>query len=129
MFSLQSLGLVLLGGGFGAVSRYIATTFIGARFGTVFPFGTLFVNVLGSFVMGFIMMFAISEHLTLPEPVRLLLVVGFLGGFTTFSSFSMETMTLFSGSDFFYAFGNMAANLGLGFLAVWLGMAAARALV
>lgn len=128
MFSLKYLCLVLLGVGLGAVSRYAATTVIGARFGTVFPFGTLFVNVLGSFVMGFIMMFAISEHLTLPEPVRLLLVVGFLGGFTTFSSFSMETLTLFSGSDFFYAFSNMAANLGLGLLAVWLGMAAARML-
>ena len=85
MFSVSDLMLVFLGGGFGCVARYVSTTCIGSVAGTFFPFGTLFVNILGSFVMGFLMMLAITASL-LPENLRLLLAVGFLGGFTTFSS-------------------------------------------
>ena len=112
---MQNLLLVFIGGGLGAVCRYISTTHIGALFGTYFPFGTLFVNTLGSLLMGFIM-------------GSLLLTVGFLGGFTTFSSFSLETVTLLEGGSFFYAAMNIAANLGLCFLAAFLGLSLARAL-
>jgi CrcB protein len=126
MFKLSYLCLVLIGGGLGAVARYIATTVIGARFGSTFPFGTFTVNIIGSFLMGFLMMFAISERTTLPEPIRLLCTVGFLGGFTTFSSFSMETVTLFTGGQTALAFLNMGANFCLGLAAVWLGMGIAR---
>ena len=125
MFTLQSLSLVLIGGGCGAVCRYIATTLIGSRFGTVFPFGTLFVNIAGSLIMGFItgllLNYTLAEHTTIPENLRLLLVVGFLGGFTTFSSFSMETLLLLKGDSIFYAFANIAANLLLGLAAVFTG--------
>lgn len=125
MFSIQHLGLVLIGGGIGSICRYVATTLIGSIGGTVFPFGTLFVNLLGSFLMGFLMFFFLDEHFTLPETLRLFLAVGFLGGFTTFSSFSMESILLLRGDSFFYAFANMAGNLLLGLLAVWLGIQAA----
>lgn len=125
MFSIQHLGLVLIGGGIGSICRYVATTLIGSIGGTVFPFGTLFVNLLGSFLMGFLMFFFLDEHFTLPETLRLFLAVGFLGGFTTFSSFSMESLLLLRGDSFFYAFANMAGNLLLGLLAVWLGIQAA----
>ena len=103
MFSIQHLGLVLIGGGIGSICRYVATTLIGSIGGTVFPFGTLFVNLLGSFLMGFLMFFFLDEHFTLPETLRLFLAVGFLGGFTTFSSFSMESLLLLRGDSFFYA--------------------------
>jgi CrcB protein len=125
MFSIQHLGLVLIGGGIGSICRYVATTLIGSIGGTVFPFGTLFVNLLGSFLMGFLMFFFLDEHFTLPETLRLFLAVGFLGGFTTFSSFSMESLLLLRGDSFFYAFANLAGNMLLGLLAVWLGMQAA----
>ena len=125
MFSIQHLGLVLIGGGIGSICRYVATTLIGSIGGTVFPFGTLFVNLLGSFLMGFLMFFFLDEHFTLPETLRLFLAVGFLGGFTTFSSFSMESQLLLRGDSFFYAFANLAGNMLLGLLAVWLGMQAA----
>ncbi len=125
MFSIQQLSIVLIGGGLGSVCRYIATTLIGSIGGTVFPFGTLFVNFTGSFLMGFLMFFFLDEHFTLPETLRLFLAVGFLGGFTTFSSFSMESILLLRGDSFFYAFANMAGNLLLGLLAVWLGIQAA----
>ena len=125
MFSIQHLGLVLIGGGIGSICRYVATTLIGSIGGTVFPFGTLFVNLLGSFLMGFLMFFFLDEHFTLPETLRLFLAVGFLGGFTTFSSFSMESLLLLCGDSFFYAFANLAGNMLLGLLAVWLGMQAA----
>ena len=129
---MQNLLLVFIGGGLGAVCRYISTTHIGALFGTYFPFGTLFVNTLGSLLMGFIMgsLIFLTEKtgLRLAEPARLLLTVGFLGGVTTCSSFSRETVTLLEGGSFFYAAMNIAANLGLCFLAAFLGLSLARAL-
>ncbi|MBR3458052.1 MAG: fluoride efflux transporter CrcB [Selenomonadaceae bacterium] len=116
---------VFIGGGLGAVCRYLVTTFIGARFGMMFPFGTLFVNTLGSFliavVVGFLLPMAKSAHM-LPESIRLLLTVGFLGGFTTFSSFSMETLTLIRGDNLLLAFANIASNILLGLSAAVLGL-------
>ena len=116
---------VFIGGGLGAVCRYMATTAIGARFGVMFPFGTLFVNTVGSFlmalVMGILLLLAKSTNM-LPESLRLLLTVGFLGGFTTFSSFSMETLTLINGGSIFLALVNVCANLLLGFGAAILGL-------
>ena len=129
---MPSFVLVFLGGGLGAVCRYFVTTQVGARFGMVFPFGTLTVNTLGSFLMGLIMgaLLFLTERTGLTaDPLKLLLTVGFLGGFTTFSSFSMETMTLLRGSSYFYAAANVALNLLGGFCAVWAGLMLARTLV
>ena len=116
---------VFIGGGLGAVCRYLASTAIGVRFGLMFPFGTLFVNTVGSFlmalVMGSLLLLAKSTNM-LPESLRLLLTVGFLGGFTTFSSFSMETLTLINGGSIFLALVNVCANLLLGFGAAILGL-------
>ena len=125
---MPSFVLVFLGGGLGAVCRYFVTTQVGARFGTVFPFGTLTVNTLGSFLMGALLFLTERTGLT-ADPLKLLLTVGFLGGFTTFSSFSMETMTLLRGSSYFYAAANVALNLLCGFCAVWAGLMLARTLV
>lgn len=80
------------------------------------------------FIMGSLIFLTEKTGLRLAEPARLLLTVGFLGGFTTFSSFSLETVTLLEGGSFFYAAMNIAANLGLCFLAAFLGLSLARAL-
>ncbi len=85
--------LVFLGGGAGAVVRY-GTGLLAARWlGTAWPYGTLGVNLIGAFFIGFIMEI-LARKFAAPEPLRLLLVTGFLGGFTTFSAFALETMAL-----------------------------------
>lgn len=128
----EHMGLVFLGGGIGAVCRYLVTTHVGARFGTIFPLGTLAVNTAGSFLMGLIMgLLLLMVERTgsdLSEAARLLLTVGFLGGLTTFSSFSMETVTLLRGGSYFYALLNIGSNVGLGLLAAVLGLTLAARL-
>ena len=115
---------VFLGGGIGAVCRYLVTTQIGMRLGTFFPFGTLTVNVIGSLLMGLIMgalaVLARTSGL-LPEQVRLLLTVGFLGGFTTFSTFSLESYTLLKAGRRGAAALYILLSVGLCLLGVWLG--------
>lgn len=123
---MQNIMLVFLGGGLGAVCRYFVATQAGMRWGTVFPWGTLAVNTLGSFLMGAILgsILFLSERMgfRLAESMRLLLAVGFLGGFTTFSSFSMETLTLLRGGSILYAVGNISANVLLGLASAGCGM-------
>jgi CrcB protein len=87
------LGWVALGGAIGAVARALTATWVQEKAHISFPLGTLTVNVLGSFIIGFFIIYFL-EHLMLPQWVRLLVVVGFLGAFTTFSSFSYETIAL-----------------------------------
>lgn len=122
--------LVFLGGGTGAICRYVATTLLSARFGSFFPLGTFFVNACGSFLMGFLtsmlLRFAVHDADFLPETWRLLLAVGFLGGFTTFSSFSMDTLLLINGSHAMLALVNVLVNVFVGLVLAWLGFVLAR---
>ena len=114
--------LVFIGGGIGSVARYTVTT-IAKNFTTInFPFGTLTVNIFGSFLMGIITSLIASKFFADSEPIRLFLAVGFLGGFTTFSSFSMETLTLLEKHEILYAFANIAANMTFGLLAAYCGV-------
>jgi CrcB protein len=82
----------------GCLSRYLMTQLIQAIWGQSFPYATLFINVSGCFLMGFLFVETL-ERLTLPIPVRTGLLTGFLGGYTTFSTFSMETLLLIESGE------------------------------
>lgn len=115
---------VFIGGGLGAVCRYGVTTTVGMLLGGMFPWGTLVVNLVGSLLMGLVFgaLLPLAKSLQLlPESLRLLLTVGFLGGFTTFSSFSMETLTLLRGDSFFLAAVNVVGSIVLGLAAAYIG--------
>src|SRR5579872_5518613 len=117
--------LIVLGGGTGSLTRYLVGTAIMARFGPRFPWGTLAINVSGSFLIG-LLMTLLTERVAPSPNMRLLLVVGFLGGYTTFSSFEWETWSAIEGGAFWIGVTNVVASVGLGYAAVWLGGMAAR---
>ena len=112
---------IMLGGGLGAVARFIVSTTVANKLGSHFPFGTITVNVIGSFVMGFLAIWLI-EKVGLDPLWRLAIFVGFLGAFTTFSTFSMDTLNLFEQGQFFRGLLNMLLSVSLSVLAVWLGV-------
>jgi fluoride exporter len=117
--------MIVAGGGAGSLARYLAGTAIMSRYGGRFPLGTLLVNVSGSFLIGLIMT-VLSERLQPSPNWRYLLVIGFLGGYTTFSSFEWETFSLIREGGFWFGLANVAGSVLLGYLAVWLGVAIAR---
>jgi CrcB protein len=117
-----SIGAIL-----GANARWIISRYAARALGATFPFGTLFINVTGSFVVGFFMIWA-TERVLLDPRWRLLIVVGFCGAFTTFSSFAFETMAYFEQGQWLLMFTNFASNNLLCLGAALAGMAVARAL-
>lgn len=92
--NIYHLLLVGFGGFLGSVSRYVTVKAIDSRLNTAFPFGTLTVNIVGSFILGLVFMLA-TRKAGMTEQARLFLGVGFCGGFTTFSAFALENFTLF----------------------------------
>lgn len=111
----------------GANARYWFGGWLQDRLGAAFPWGTLLVNISGSLVIGLVMGLALEQNWALGW--RLFLVVGVLGGYTTFSAFAYETVKLLSEGSFGPALGYMAGSLGLTVLGAWLGMVACRLLV
>lgn len=102
----------------------------GARLDAMpFPLGTLFVNVTGSFVLGVLLVLISRQQATAGETTRLLLAVGLCGGYTTFSTFSAETVGLFERGETGFGVLNIGASLGLGVLATVLGIVLARLLI
>ena len=117
--------LVLIGGGAGSLVRYAAGTAIMTRFGGRFPLGTLVINVTGSFLIGFLMTL-LTERFKVDPAWRFLLVVGFLGGYTTFSSFEWETYSVVRDGGVWAGMLNIVSSVLLGYVAVWLGSTLAR---
>src|SRR5438552_11672666 len=117
--------MVLVGGGVGALARYVLGTAIAARIGGRFPLGTLVINVSGSFLIGFVMTL-LTERLQPHPNWRLLLVVGFLGGYTTFSTFEYETFRAVQDGGKWIGLLNVVGSVALGYAAVWVGAALAR---
>ena len=112
---------VALGGAIGAVGRYAAISTVGALFGHGMPYGTLFVNVAGSFVLG--VFIETSALVWSPSPeLRAMIVVGILGAFTTFSTFSLDVVALFTRGDHTQAFIYVIASVVLSIGALWAGM-------
>jgi CrcB protein len=117
--------LILAGGGVGSLMRYLTATAIVARAGTRFPLATLAINVIGSFLIG-ILMTIFTERFARGTNWQPLLVIGFLGGYTTFSSFEWDAYSAVRGGSSWIAMSYIIASVGLGYVAVWLGAALAR---
>ena len=116
---------IAMGGALGATARFAMSHQVYQWFGREFAWGTLSVNVLGSFVMGLIAVLMVDK-LALSTEWRAFVMVGFLGAFTTFSTFSYETMQYIEVGEINKAFINIAVSVLTCLIAVWIGMLAAR---
>ena len=118
---MTNILLVGAGGFIGSILRYLLSGWVQQSAKTLdFPYGTLAVNVIGCFMIGFLAQLAESRGMFTSES-RLFVFVGILGGFTTFSSFGNETLNLARDSQMVNAFANVGANVVIGLFAVWLG--------
>jgi CrcB protein len=119
--------LVAIGGASGSVARYLTGIAMTRWLGTAFPWGTITVNIVGSFAIG-LLAELVARKLSAPMEMRLLLVVGFLGGFTTFSSFSLDTLSLFEKGEGLAALAYVGASVILSLAAAFGGLALGRSL-
>lgn len=123
---MKQLLIVGCGGFVGSVSRFVVGGWVHRLLPmTVFPIGTLVVNITGCFLIGLAGGVVEFRQMLSPD-ARLFLLIGFLGGFTTFSSFAHETTTLARSGEFGQALANVAAQVGLGLAAAWLGYVLTR---
>lgn len=113
--------LVGAGGAAGSIARFLLQYFIGRYYPSSFPWGTLVVNVVGCFIIGVVYAFGEKGNVLAPE-IRVLLATGFCGGFTTFSSFAYENISLMRDGELFYTFMYVAASIIVGFLAAYMGV-------
>jgi len=116
-----------LAGLVGTLCRYWLSGVLARRYGETFPAGTLAVNVAGCFFIGFLF-YMLQERYLVGQTARTVVLVGFLGGFTTFSSYGLQTFTLLRDGEFAYAAANVGASNLLGLLLVWGGYALAKLL-
>ena len=112
--------IIGLGGFLGAISRYIVALWIGQRWGRIFPLGTFVVNVSGCFLISLLMSLFTEKFMVNPQ-VRLFLVIGFLGAYTTFSTFEYETGNLVKDGEWSIALANVILSVIAGFVALKLG--------
>jgi len=126
MTTLMPYLLVGLGGFIGANTRFVVARLVGAMFETKFPLGTFVINVSGSFLLGVLGTIVAQRVMPNSESMRLALGVGFLGAFTTFSTFEFETHALFDDGSWLTATTNMFASLFVGLLAVRAGIVVAK---
>ncbi|MEA5113733.1 MAG: fluoride efflux transporter CrcB [Geobacteraceae bacterium] len=118
---------VALCGAAGCLSRYYLSGWVYGLLGRDFPYGTFVVNILGAFIIGFLMEFGIRSTMV-PATLRVGLTVGFLGGLTTFSTFSYETFRLIEEGELLVAFLNVAISVLVCLMFTWIGIFAARQL-
>jgi CrcB protein len=115
---------VAIGGALGSVGRFWLNGIISAKFGETFPFGTLIINITGSFLIGIFAALAIPEGRMDSQSrafATQFLMIGICGGYTTFSSFSLQTLNLLRDREWLYAGGNVLLSVVLCMIAVWLG--------
>ena len=119
---MQLYLLIALGGALGSAARFFVNGFVSDHLGPVFPWGTLLINVSGSFLIGFISTYTEPEGRWFASPeTRLFLMTGICGGYTTFSSFSLQTLNLARGGEWLHAGANILGSVALCLVAVWLG--------
>ena len=121
--------LVFLGAGIGGVLRFWISTLFVFLFGNQFPIGTMFINISGSFFIGFGLILISHRFPDAAVSLRSLFLIGLLGGYTTFSAFSIETLSLFEVGNYIGAALNILLSVALGLLAVWLGMSLGKMVV
>lgn len=119
--------IIGLGGFLGAIARYGAAVWIGERWGRNFPLGTFVINVSGSFLIGLLMSLFTERFMVNPQ-WRLMLVVGFLGAYTTFSTFEYETGALLKDGEWLVALMNVVLSVVAGFVALKLGEVLAKSI-
>ena len=123
---MKDLYLIILGGGVGSACRYLLSISANRSLGDSFAWGTMMVNLLGCLAIGFLV--GLIDRSLLPKAYRLLLVTGFLGGFTTFSSFALESVGMFAEGAIGKGLVNIAVNVLLGFFLTLAGLFAAAKL-
>jgi CrcB protein len=126
MLAQMPLFLIGVGGFAGAISRYLLDGFVADRTGGTFPWGTLVVNASGTFVLG--LLFAMTtERAILPTEIRGPLMIGYIGAYTTFSTYLLESWRLVEGGAWGLALANLGGSVAIGLLAVLAGLAIGRA--
>jgi len=118
--------IVGIGGFMGSMLRFWVGTYIGQRMGTRFPYGTFLINVTGSFLIGFVMT-VLTEKTQLSPNWRYLIPIGFIGGYTTFSTFEFETLRAMQDGQFAISLLYVALSVLAGFLMVWMGVTVGKA--
>lgn len=124
---MKNLFLIFAGGGIGSVLRYAISRWTSGFSTSPFPYGTFLVNIIGCFLIGFIIFYT-ERYGNQADHWRLLLVTGFCGGFTTFSAFSLETLELLSDQRIFAFLGYSIGSIALGILASYCGLLAGRSI-
>ena len=122
---MQQFLAIAGGGALGAVLRFLMASNISRVFGREFPYGTLTVNILGSFLMGLVFVLIVERDIISAE-WRSVIMVGFLGAFTTFSTFSLETLSLLESGELSRAALNIFLSVALCLVATWLGLIIGR---
>ncbi len=123
----MTLVLIAVGGAAGAVSRYLLQGWVQELSGGRFPWGTFAVNISGSFLLGLVFALAIDRAILTPE-VRVPVMIGFIGSYTTFSTLMLESWRLVEEGDYLFMFGNLIGSVVIGMLAVVAGLALGRLL-
>jgi len=125
---LNNALLIFFGAGFGGVLRYWVSNAVYFLLGKQFPYGTLMVNISGSFLMGLLFVLTVERMDNIGSQLRALLLIGFLGGYTTFSSFSIETVNLIESGNWLNAFFNILLSTVICIAAAWIGVIGGRSL-
>ncbi len=124
---MENILLISLGAVFGANARYWLAYWLAQKIGASFPYGTMIVNISGSFLIGLIMALTTEKYLVDPR-IRLFFTVGFLGAYTTFSTFTFESYNLFSRGQWLTGLTNLLTSTIIGIIAVGIGVYVGKSL-
>ncbi|MFN8273492.1 MAG: fluoride efflux transporter CrcB [Flavobacteriaceae bacterium] len=121
----KNILLVGLGGAVGSIIRYLTSFIVQKYYSSVFPLATFIANIIGCFLIGILISW-LEKNNTIDSPLKWLLITGFCGGYTTFSTFALENMQLMQSQQTLLAFAYIFCSVVLGILSVWLGMNLAK---